>query len=96
MPALVLAKVKISDAEAYKEYAARSGPAVQAFGGRFVVRGATPEMLEGEDDGLRTVVVEFPDMKTARAWHKSEQYTEARGFRAPPVADATFYLFETS
>ncbi|MBC7164577.1 MAG: DUF1330 domain-containing protein [Roseovarius sp.] len=96
MPALLIARVCVNDPEAYKDYMLRSGPAVAAFGGRFVVRGTTPEVLEGEDDGLRTVVAEFPDMETARRWHGSQQYTEARGFRAPPVADATFLLFETS
>ena len=96
MPAMLVAKVKINDAEAYREYLVRSGPAVKAFGGRFVVRGTPPEMLEGEDDGLRTVLVEFPDIETARAWHRSQQYAEARAFRAPPVADAAFFLFETS
>lgn len=95
MPALLLARIQINDPEAYKEYVARSGPAVAAFGGHFVVRGTPPEMLEGTDDGLRTVVVSFPDLDTARRWHASEQYTEARGFRAQPVADATFMLFET-
>ncbi|MBC7133388.1 MAG: DUF1330 domain-containing protein [Roseovarius sp.] len=96
MPAMLLARVRINDAEAYREYTARSGPAVAAFGGRFIVRGTPPEVLEGEDDGLRTVLVEFPDIETARTWYRSQQYTEARGFRAPPVADATFLLFETA
>lgn len=95
MPALLLARVQISDPEAYREYVARSGPAVAAFGGHFVVRGTPPVVLEGADDGLRTVIVEFSDIETARRWHASEQYTEARGFRVPPVADATFLLFET-
>ncbi len=94
MPAMLLAKVKINDVEAYRQYVARSGPAVEAFGGRFIVRGTPPEVLEGKDDGLRTVIVEFPDIATARAWHCSQQYAEARAFRAPPVADATFLLFE--
>lgn len=96
MPALLIARVKVNDPEAYKGYIARSSPAVAAFGGRFIVRGTQPEFLEGEDDGMRTVVAEFPDMETARRWHSSQQYTEARAFRAPPVADATFMLFETA
>jgi len=96
MPALLIARVQVNDPDAYKDYMARSGPAVAAFGGRFIVRGTAPEFLEGEADGLRTVVAEFPDMDTARRWHSSQQYVEARAFRAPPVADATFMLFETA
>lgn len=34
MPALLLARVQINDPDAYKEYVARSGPAVAAFGPR--------------------------------------------------------------
>lgn len=96
MSAMVLARLKINDPVAYRDYMARSGPAVAAFGGRFVVRGTPPEVLEGDDDGLRTVMVEFKDLATARAWHESQQYAEARAFRAPPVAEATFLLFETA
>jgi len=87
--------MKINDAEAYREYVSRPGPAVKAFAGRFVVRGTPPEMLEGEDDGLRTVIVEFPDIETARALPRSQHYTKARAFRTPPVTDATCFLFET-
>ncbi|WP_439604329.1 DUF1330 domain-containing protein [Shinella sp.] len=96
MPALLLARVRVNDPEAYKDYIARSGPAVAAFGGRFIVRGTSPVVLEGADDGLRTVIVEFPDMETARRFHASAQYAEARHFRAPPVAEATFLVFETA
>ncbi|CAM5321975.1 hypothetical protein ATER59S_03596 [Aquamicrobium terrae] len=94
--ALLLTRVRVNDPETYKDYMARSGPAIAAFGGRLAVRGATPEVLEGADDGVRNVIVEFPDIETARRWYDSAQYTEARGFRAPPVADATFLLFETA
>ena len=96
MPALLVARVQVNDPDAYKDYMVRSGPAVAAYGGRFIVRGTTPEFLEGEGDGLRTVVVEFPDMETARRWHSSPEYTDARSFRTPPVAEAMFMLFETA
>lgn len=96
MPAILLVRVKINDPEAYKNYVARSGPAVAAHGGRFIVRGSEPEMLEGANDGARNVIVEFPDIDSARRFYKSAQYAEAKSFRAPPVAEGTFMLFETA
>ncbi|WP_454015223.1 DUF1330 domain-containing protein [Aquamicrobium terrae] len=85
----------MNDPETYKDYMARSGPAIAAFGGRLAVA-LPPKCLKALTTEFVTAFVEFPDIETARCWYDSAQYTEARGFRAPPVADATFLLFETA
>ena len=46
---------------------------LEPFGGRFVVHGATPEVLEDEFPGV-IVVIEFPDRETAKAWYESPAY----------------------
>lgn len=43
------------------------------FGGRFLVHGATPEVIEGPVDG-GYVLIEFPDMDKARTWYESDAY----------------------
>ena len=68
MAAYVIARVNVHDFETYKGYAAKSGPAVEAFGGRFLARGGEIDTLEGEEITERLVIVEFKDMATARAW----------------------------
>lgn len=39
MPAYVIANIRVKDPEGYKEYRQLSGPALEAHGGRFLVRG---------------------------------------------------------
>lgn len=57
-------------------YAKLAGPAIQGAGGKFLVRGTAAEAWES---GVkqRTVVTEFPDLKSAIAAHGSPGYQEA-------------------
>ena len=82
MPAYVIADVRDAwDTEALQEYRRRNTDAVAAHGGRFVVRGGEHELLEGDWDTRRLVVMEFPDMAAARAWWTSEQYEAIKPIR---------------
>jgi uncharacterized protein (DUF1330 family) len=78
VPAYVIASVREAhDPEALAEYRARNTEAVVAHGGRFLARGGATEVLEGDWDPLRVVVMEFDDMETARAWYGSDAYQAA-------------------
>jgi uncharacterized protein (DUF1330 family) len=78
VPAYVIASVREAhDQEALAEYRRRNTEAVAAHGGRFLARGGTTEVLEGDWDPLRVVVIEFDDMDTARAWYGSDAYQQA-------------------
>lgn len=66
----------ISDPGALAEYAKLAGPAIQAAGGRFLVRGTPAKVLEA---GLnqRSVVIEFDSLKQATAAYESDAYQAA-------------------
>ena len=66
----------ISNPEALAAYAKLAGPAIQAAGGRFVVRGAPAKTYE---QGLnqRTVVVEFESVAKAIEVHDGPAYQAA-------------------
>ena len=66
----------ISDPLKVAAYAKLAGPAIQAGGGRFIVRGPAIEVYE---EGLkeRTVVVEFDSLDAARALYATPAYQEA-------------------
>ena len=66
----------ISNPEALAAYAKLAGPAIQAAGGRFVVRG-TPAKTYEAGVNQRTVVVEFESVQKAIAVHDSEAYQAA-------------------
>ena len=58
MPALWIAHVTVTDADAYGRYAKLAGPAIAAHGGAFVARGGRYVQLEGKDRA-RNVVARF-------------------------------------
>lgn len=66
----------IKNPEALAAYAKIAAPAVQAAGGRFLVRGTPAKTYEA---GLvqRTVVTEYPSLAAALAAHDSPGYQEA-------------------
>jgi len=76
MPALWIAHVTVTDAEAYSKYAALAGPAIAAHGGSFIARGGRYVQLEGKDRP-RNVVARFPSVEDAVACYHSDAYQEA-------------------
>jgi len=82
MPAAyVIADVMVSDPQRYAAYTALSPGAVAAAGGEFLVRGGPHETFEGDWVPGRLVVVRFPSLQAARAFHGSARYAEARAQR---------------
>lgn len=81
MTAYAIVRVKVTDPEQYQKYMALSPGAIEAHGGRFIARGGAAEVLEGEPEDRRVVVVEFPSMDAARDFYDSPQYREARAAR---------------
>ena len=69
-------KVRVSDPDAYGEYAKLATQAVAEHGGRFLVRGQPAVTKEGEDFP-RNVVIEFPSHEAALACYDSATYKEA-------------------
>jgi uncharacterized protein (DUF1330 family) len=54
-------------------YMERIQDTLDPFGGRFLVHGTGPEVIEGPLEGTY-VLIEFPDMDKARAWYASDAY----------------------
>lgn len=82
MPAYVIAEIEeIHDPETYARYRTIVPASITAYGGRFIVRGGTSEVLEGEWNLERLVILEFDSVEQARAWWHSPEYREARDLR---------------
>ncbi len=73
MPAYLVVQIKVTDPDKFAHYREAVPGVVQAFGGRYIVRGAQVEVLEGSHDGRRLVLFEFPSMEAIqRFWHSPE------------------------
>jgi uncharacterized protein (DUF1330 family) len=75
-----IARVDVSDPEAYQAYVRANGVAFAKFGGRFLVRGGPHRAAEGVARA-RQVVIEFKDYATALACFDSEEYQRAKELR---------------
>jgi len=71
-----IARVDVSDDEAYKGYIAANAKALTKFGARFIVRGGPFENPEG-GSRKRNVVIEFPSYEAALGCYRSPEYADA-------------------
>jgi len=81
MPAYLLVDIDVHDPERYEEYRAQAPAAIHAHGGRYLVRGGAAELLEGDREPHRVVVLEFPSVERARAFWDSPEYGAIAGIR---------------
>ena len=66
----------IKNADTFAAYAKMAGPAVQAAGGRFLVRG-TPSKIYEAGINQRVVLIEFDNIAKATAAHDTADYQAA-------------------
>ncbi len=94
MPALWIAHVTVTDADAYGRYAELAGPAVEKHGGRFIARGGKFVQLEGRERP-RNVVAKFPSVEAAETCYHSPEYQEALS-HARDASERELMIVETS
>lgn len=81
MPAYLLADIDVHDLVAYEEYRQRVPSLIEAHGGRYLVRGGEAEVLEGDWQPRRAIVLEFPSMAELRAFYDSSEYAPLKALR---------------
>lgn len=81
MSAYVVVNVDVHDPVRYQEYRKMVPATIAAYGGRFLVRGPELHQMEGAWPRPRIVIVEFPDVDTAKRWWASPEYAAAKALR---------------
>ncbi len=81
MSAYIYGNIEIQDPALYEQYRAMVPAMIAAHGGRYLVRGGAVEVLEGDGQALRQVILEFPDMASLKAFYHSPEYTAAKAIR---------------
>lgn len=77
-----IARVDVSDPDAYKAYVSANAEAFGKYGARFLVRGGRFASMEGASRA-RNVVIEFKDYAAALACYRSPEYRRALELRLP-------------
>ncbi|MDP1653577.1 MAG: DUF1330 domain-containing protein [Rhodocyclaceae bacterium] len=76
--AFIIAQATVSNPEQYEGYKALAGAAVAKYGGKYIVRGGTTHLLEGDWAPPRLVILEFESVEQAKRFYDSPEYQAAR------------------
>ncbi len=80
MPAYMIVRSLITNEGQFAKYRDAVMPLIEKFGGRHV-RGGTVELLEGEQDGRRIALFEFPSMQAIHSFWNSPEYAPVKEIR---------------
>jgi uncharacterized protein (DUF1330 family) len=79
--AYIIAHVEVSNPEQYEDYKKLSSEAMRVHGAEVCVRGGKVEVLEGDWNPQRVVVLKFPSVEAAKKFNASAEYDKARRSR---------------
>jgi uncharacterized protein (DUF1330 family) len=79
LPGYAIIEVDVTDKDGYsREFLPVIAKDIQAAGGRYVVRGGNPIVLQGAPPASRVAVLQFDSMDKLRAWWSSPSHTGAQ------------------
>jgi len=81
MTAYILVDIAVTDPELYEEVKQRTPPIVAQYGGRYLARGGSTEVLHGNWNPERLVLLSFDSLEQANAWESSPEYTAVKQLR---------------
>jgi uncharacterized protein (DUF1330 family) len=91
MSAYAIARVRsVEFCDDIVEYLRRIDATLEPYGGRFLVHGGKPDLVEGSW-GPDAIIIQFPDREQMRAWWDSAGYREIMPLRTRHMeADIVF------
>ncbi len=79
--AYLIGDIDVTDPDTYAKYAAGVPDTVAAYGGKYLIRGVSGEVLEGSWTPKRLVVLEFESMEQLKSWYDSAEYADLKKLR---------------
>ena len=76
MTAYMVAHLDVHDPDTFARYRDQVTPLIDRFGGKYLIRGGKTEVLEGDWQVSRLVVIEFPSRDALRLFYDSPEYQE--------------------
>jgi len=77
----IIGLVTVTNHEPYRPYMEQTVALVAEYGGRYIVRGGEKNVVEGELDHDRMVVIEFSSIEVAQKFYDDPRYVEVRKAR---------------
>ena len=76
MSVFVIAQISITDREVYNRYQARFLDVFRQFNGQLLAADENPEIVEGNWNREKVVLIKFPDKESFEKWAFSAEYQE--------------------
>ena len=89
----LIVRVSVKNTELFEQYPPLSAPAIEKYGGKYLIRGGKFDVLEGNWDIDRTTVIEFDSFEKAKKCYESLEYQKAKEIRQQS-AESDFILIE--
>ena len=74
-------RTSAGDPKVMKIYSSQVKATFEKFGGRKIVRTSEIEVIEGNWNPDRMTIIEFPDMKSLKAWYDSSEFAALKEMR---------------
>ena len=69
-----IAQIRINDNEEYQKYIDKSGEVFKLYKGKYLSVDNNPEIIEGDWNYTRTVLIKFESKDDFKAWYNSDDY----------------------
>ena len=81
MSAYFIANIFIKDMNEYNKYLEKVDAVFSEFNGKYLAVDEKPEIIEGEWNYSRIVLIEFPNKESLKKWYTSEEYQNILKYR---------------
>ena len=81
MSVYIIVDLDVTDPEKFAKYREQVSPLIEAYGGKYIVRGGEHEVLEGDWNPTRLVVLEFESAEAAKKFWDSDDYAPVKKMR---------------
>lgn len=93
MSAYFIVDIDVHNPAGMREYLEQVPGTLTKYGGRYVVRGGKFEVVEGDWQPTRVVMLEFPNIEQAKRWYDGAEYKDMKAARLR-AATANIILVE--
>ena len=81
MSVYIIVDLDVTDPEKFAKYREQVAPLIEAYDGKYIVRGGEHEVLEGGWNPNRLVVLEFESAAAAKKFWESDDYAPVKKMR---------------
>jgi uncharacterized protein (DUF1330 family) len=86
MKGYFVVNARVVDQQILDSYLTSIGTSIEDHGGKIIVATNDAVTVEGEPEGQRLVVLEFPSVEAVQAWYNSPEYTGPKALRLQATA----------